>query len=108
MNELIFEDTLVGTGAEVKQKDKIAIHYTGMLADGKVFDSSYERDEPLVVRVGVGQLIRGWDVGIIGLKEGGKRTLRIPYMLAYGEEGFPPTIPPQSDLIFDVELIEIM
>jgi peptidylprolyl isomerase len=108
MKDLIIEDILIGTGEEVKQKDKISIHYTGMLADGTVFDSSYEREEPLVVKVGIGQLIRGWDVGIIGLREGGKRRLSIPYMLAYGEDGHPPTIPPQSDLTFDVELLEIM
>jgi FKBP-type peptidyl-prolyl cis-trans isomerase len=108
MQDLIIEDITIGTGEEVKQKDKISIHYTGMLADGTVFDSSVERNEPLECKIGVGQLIRGWDVGIIGLKVGGKRRLIIPYMQAYGEEGHPPLIPAKSDLTFDVELLEIL
>jgi FKBP-type peptidyl-prolyl cis-trans isomerase len=107
MNDLIIEDIVIGTGEPVKQKDKIAIHYKGTLMDGTVFDSSYDRGEPLECRIGVGQLIRGWDVGVIGIQTGGKRKLTIPYMQAYGDDGVPPIIPPKSDLIFEIELVEI-
>lgn len=119
LEELIIEDTKIGTGQILQARDKIIIHYTGTYIDqdGEVviFDSSVERKDPLRCRIGVGQLIRGWDVGLVGGKDykfgpmsvGGKRKLIIPYMQAYGEEGRPPVIPAKTDLIFEVELIEI-
>jgi peptidylprolyl isomerase len=108
VNDLIIEDLVVGTGELLKQKDKIVIHYKGMLLDGTVFDSSYDRDEALECKIGVGKLIRGWDVGCIGMQVGGKRKLTIPYMQAYGELGYPPIIPPCADLVFELELLEII
>jgi FKBP-type peptidyl-prolyl cis-trans isomerase len=99
-------DTLVGTGEEVKNGDYISINYTGKLESGKVFDSSIGK-KPFETQIGVGSVIKGWDIGIIGLKEGGKRTLTIPSDLGYGPRGSGP-IPPNSTLIFDVELIKII
>lgn len=117
MEELIIKEIKIGEGQTLQARDKIIIHYTGTyIKDGQpvVFDSSIKR-EPLHCRIGVGQLIRGWDVGLVGGKDykfgpmnvGGKRKLIIPYMQAYGEEGRPPVIPPKTDLIFEVELLEI-
>jgi peptidylprolyl isomerase len=102
-------DTIVGDGKTVKPGDVIQIHYSGKLTNGYEFDSSNKRGIPLDVAIGVGELIKGWDIGIIGMKVGGKRTLKIPYKLAYGERGIPSAnIPPKSDMIFDVELIDIL
>jgi FKBP-type peptidyl-prolyl cis-trans isomerase len=98
-------DTVVGTGEAVKSGDFISINYTGKLESGKVFDSSIGR-KPFETQIGVGSVIKGWDIGIIGLKEGGKRTLTIPSDLAYGPRG-QGSIPPNSTLIFDVELVKI-
>ncbi len=103
----MIEDTLVGQGAEVKSGDTITIHYLGTLENGTKFDSSYDRGQPFQTQIGVGQVIQGWDQGIIGLKVGGKRKLTIPYHLAYGEAGIPGVIPPQATLIFEVELVAI-
>ncbi|MGL4759659.1 MAG: FKBP-type peptidyl-prolyl cis-trans isomerase, partial [Patescibacteria group bacterium] len=75
----------MGEGREVQSGDNVLIHYTGTLMDGTIFDSSVERDEPLECTIGVGQLIQGWDKGILGLKEGGKRNLTIPFSEAYGD-----------------------
>lgn len=105
--QLIIEDTLVGTGAEVQSGDTIKIHYTGTLEDGTVFDSSVERGEPLEAQIGVGMLIPGWDQGIPGMKIGGKRHLVIPAELGYGSRAVG-SIPANSTLIFDVELLEIL
>jgi FKBP-type peptidyl-prolyl cis-trans isomerase len=107
MNQLIIEDTLIGQGAEVKSGDTVTIHYLGTLENGTKFDSSYDRGQPFQTQIGVGQVIQGWDQGIIGLKVGGKRKLTIPYHLAYGEAGIPGVIPPQATLIFEVELVAI-
>lgn len=108
MNDnLIIEDTLVGQGDGVKAYDKVTIHYTGYLESGKVFDSSVTRGTPFSCVIGVGQVIAGWDQGILDLKVGGKRKLIIPYQMAYGEAGYPPIIPPKSTLIFEVELLKI-
>ncbi len=107
MDQLIIEDLLIGQGGEVKSGDTISIHYLGTLPDGTKFDSSYDRGQPFQTQIGVGQVIQGWDQGILGLKVGGKRRLTIPYQLAYGEFGIPGVIPPKATLIFEVELVSI-
>lgn len=106
VEELIIEDLQEGTGEAVVSGDNITIHYTGMLTNGAVFDSSVERGEPFKTQIGVGQLIAGWDEGIPGMKVGGKRKLTIPAHKAYGNRNIGK-IPANSTLIFDVELISI-
>lgn len=93
-------------GPEAKNGDKVHVHYTGTLTDGTVFDSS-AGGTPIAFTLGAGQVIKGWDQGIAGMRVGGKRTLTIPHELAYGEAGFPGAIPPRATLIFDVELMAI-
>jgi FKBP-type peptidyl-prolyl cis-trans isomerase len=96
-----------GTGTDKpKGGDEVIAHYEGRLLDGTVFDSSYKRGAPITFRVGVGQVIRGWDEALLTMKKGEKRTLIIPYWLAYGDAGRPPSIPPKATLVFDVELID--
>jgi peptidylprolyl isomerase len=106
VKELKLEDIKVGEGKEVKSGDTISINYKGTLLDGTEFDSSYKRNKPFETKIGVGQVIKGWDQGIIGLKEGGKRKLTIPSNLAYGAKG-QNGIPANSALIFEVELMGI-
>ncbi len=96
-----------GKGNQPKAGQKVQVHYRGTLKDGTEFDSSYNRGKPLSFTLGVGQVIKGWDEGIALLKPGGKAKLIIPPQLAYGARGVPPTIPPNSTLVFDVELIAI-
>jgi peptidylprolyl isomerase len=107
MNKLIIEDIIEGKGYKVKSGDIVSMNYIGTFEDGTKFDSSYDRKEPFETAIGEGYVIKGWDVGIIGMKVGGKRKLIIPYDMAYGEHGIPGVIPPKSTLIFDVELLEI-
>jgi peptidylprolyl isomerase len=93
-------------GEKPKTGQQVTVHYSGYLMDGKMFDSSVQRDQPFQFALGQGQVIRGWDEGIALLNKGEKARLIIPYDMAYGEAGYPPIIPPKSTLIFDVELID--
>jgi len=108
---LSFEDHVVGEGVEAKAGDRVTVHYSGWLevngAKGRKFDSSYDRERPFTFPLGAGRVIRGWDEGVAGMKVGGKRTLYIPAHLGYGARGAGAAIPPNADLIFDVELLEI-
>ncbi len=106
MAELQIEDIEAGKGKACKAGDFISMHYTGWLTNGKKFDSSVDRNEPFDFKLGVGQVISGWDQGIEGMKIGEKRKLTIPSKLAYGEFGTGP-IPPNATIIFEVELLKI-
>jgi FKBP-type peptidyl-prolyl cis-trans isomerase len=105
---LQYQEINPGSGDEVKDGDTVSVHYTGWLTDGAKFDSSKDRDKPFQFQVGAGGVIQGWDEGLVGMKEGGVRRLIIPAALAYGEGGYPPVIPPNATLIFDIELLEIL
>ncbi|MCB8968021.1 MAG: FKBP-type peptidyl-prolyl cis-trans isomerase [Chloroflexota bacterium] len=94
-----------GTGATPKKGDKVAVHYTGKLENGRIFDSSYDRGQPIEFVLGTGRVIRGWDEGIALMQEGGKARLIIPPHLGYGERGAGAVIPPNATLIFEVELV---
>ena len=96
-----------GEGLEIITHSKIQVHYLGKLENGKKFDSSYDRGEPLSFQIGIKQVIEGWELGLIGMKVGGKRTLFIPSKLAYGQRGAGDLIPPNANLIFDVEIISV-
>src|SRR5262249_4376417 len=104
---LKYYDLRAGAGSEAKAGQRVRVHYTGWLVDGKKFDSSVDRGQPFAFNLGVGQVIKGWDEGIQGMKSGGKRQLRIPPELAYGARGFADLIPPNATLIFDVELLGV-
>lgn len=101
---LVITDIAIGNGAEAKAGQTIAAHYSGTLENGTKFDSSYDRGQPLVFTLGVGQVIKGWDQGIVGMRVGGKRKLVIPAALAYGNRAVGDIIPANSTLIFEVEL----
>lgn len=106
-NELTVTDEVVGTGDEATPGSMVAVRYTGMLPDGSVFDTTAARnDEPFTFVLGQGSVIQGWDQGLVGMKEGGKRRLIIPPSMGYGAQGVGP-IPPNATLIFDVELLSV-
>lgn len=105
---LKYKDTVVGNGTTAKVGDRLSMHYTGTLNDGTKFDSSLDREIPFEFTLGAGDVIAGWDVGVEGMNVGGKRTLVIPYIMAYGEQGIPGVIPPKATLNFEVELLEIL
>jgi FKBP-type peptidyl-prolyl cis-trans isomerase len=106
--KLEIDDLVVGSGRQAAGGDTVHVQYTGTLTSGKKFDSSYDHGgDPFKFTIGKGEVIKGWDQGVVGMKVGGKRRLRIPSDLGYGEKGSPPTIPPGAGLIFDVELVSI-
>ena len=107
MSELKIEDTTIGTGDLAESGKSVSVHYTGKLEDGTVFDSSHKRGTPITFTLGMGQVIKGWDEGIAGLRVGGKRTLTIPSDMGYGAQGSGKLIPPHATLIFDVELMDV-
>jgi peptidylprolyl isomerase/FKBP-type peptidyl-prolyl cis-trans isomerase FkpA len=107
MDQLIKEDLVVGAGAEATSGQKVTVHYTGWLTNGTKFDSSKDRGDPFVFNLGKGQVIRGWDEGVQGMKVGGKRKLTIPPAMGYGARGAGGVIPPNATLVFEVELLAV-
>tara|TARA_B100000497_G_C7606678_1_gene364329 strand:+ start:759 stop:1106 length:348 start_codon:yes stop_codon:yes gene_type:complete len=107
-NELLIEDIIVGEGDEANDFNKVVVNYTGSLTDGSIFDSSLNPGrEPFTFTLGAGSVIKGWDLGVKGMKVGGKRKLTIPPELGYGENGAGSVIPPGATLIFEVDLLEV-
>lgn len=104
---LKYIDEVVGTGDSPKPGQNVTVHYTGTLENGTKFDSSVDRGQPLPFRIGTGAVIKGWDEGVMTMKVGGKRRLIVPPKLGYGAAGFPPSIPPNATLIFEVELLSV-
>ena len=104
---LKYEDTLVGDGATAVAGQKVSVHYTGWLTNGTKFDSSKDRNDPFEFKLGAGQVIRGWDEGVQGMKIGGTRKLTIPPQLGYGARGAGGVIPPNATLVFEVELLAV-
>ena len=104
--ELSSQDVVVGTGEEALVGNRVTVHYTGKFVDGRVFDSSVSRNEPFQFVLGGGQVIKGWDQGIVGMRVGGKRILSIPPELGYGPSDYGP-IPGGSTLVFEVELLKV-
>ncbi len=100
-------DLKVGDGAEAVTGKVVTVHYTGTLTNGNKFDSSLDRNQPFTFNLGGGQVIKGWDQGVVGMKVHGKRKLVIPPDMAYGAQGRPPVIPPNSTLIFEIELLDV-
>lgn len=106
--ELVIEDIVVGTGATAESGKQVSVHYTGWLVDGgNKFDSSLDRGRPFNFQLGAGDVIKGWDQGVVGMKVGGKRRLTIPQHLGYGRRGFSDVIPPRAALLFEVELLAV-
>jgi FKBP-type peptidyl-prolyl cis-trans isomerase len=105
--DLVMEDKLVGTGTEAVAGKKVTVHYSGFLTNGTMFDSSIPRKTPFTFILGAGEVIQGWDRGVVGMKVGGKRKLTIPSKYGYGARGAGNVIPPNATLIFDVELLKV-
>lgn len=106
--KLIIEDNETGTGKETVKGALLIVQYEGFLEDGTKFDSSLDRGKPFQFVFGTGRVIKGWDQGLIGMKVGGKRTLKVPSDLAYGEREIGNIIPPHSNLTFHVELLDVL
>ena len=104
---LTIEELVVGSGAAASSGQKVSVHYTGWLTNGTKFDSSKDRGDPFVFPLGKGQVIKGWDEGVAGMKVGGKRKLTIPSALGYGARGAGGVIPPNATLVFEVELLAV-
>lgn len=104
---LEYADLKVGDGSAARRGQTVKVHYTGWLTNGKKFDSSVDRNEPFQFTLGAGEVIKGWDEGVEGMKVGGKRQLKIPSQLGYGSRGAAGIIPPNATLIFDVELLGV-
>lgn len=106
MSELIIDDLEVGEGLEAAAGKTVTVHYVGSFPDGKIFDQSTNRG-PFKFKLGAGQVIKGWDQGVAGMKVGGKRKLTIPSHLAYGSRGAAGVIPPNAELVFEVKLLDV-
>ncbi|MBI2404663.1 FKBP-type peptidyl-prolyl cis-trans isomerase [Candidatus Gottesmanbacteria bacterium] len=107
MDQLKVEDIKAGSGAEAVSGKKVTVNYVGTLTDGKKFDSSIDRGTPFSFYLGAGEVIKGWDQGVAGMKVGGKRRLTIPSELGYGSRGAGRDIPPNATLIFEIELLKV-
>lgn len=105
--QLQIENIREGAGTEATAGKTVSVHYVGTLTDGSKFDSSRDRGDPFTFKLGAGQVIKGWDQGVAGMKIGGMRKLTISHELAYGDRGYPPVIPPRATLVFEVELLGI-
>jgi FKBP-type peptidyl-prolyl cis-trans isomerase FkpA len=104
---LQYVDVVVGTGATARNGQRVQVHYTGWLVNGTKFDSSKDHGQPFTFPLGGGSVIKGWDQGVAGMRVGGVRRLILPPDLGYGPRGYPPVIPPNATLIFDVELLGV-
>ncbi len=106
--DLVVEDLVIGEGKVASPGATVRVHYTGTLTDGTKFDSSVDRGQPFEFKLGAGDVIQGWDMGVAMMKVGGKRKLTIPPKFAYGESGAGNLIPPNATLVFEVELLEVV
>jgi FKBP-type peptidyl-prolyl cis-trans isomerase FkpA len=107
VKELLMQEVTVGTGEEAKDGNNVKVNYKGTFMDGKEFDSSYSRNQPFEFKLGAKQVIEGWDIGVRGMKVGGKRVLVVPPAMAYGDKGAGGVIPPNTPLKFEVELLGV-